>query len=147
LTEISDLEAASALWAGGEPGKEAVRAAWDEARKLDHCTQRTPASPPWSGTSTDQVSLEIGDVSVIVYAAAIAAGWDAEPMEDEAAPAHDHRWAILGVQPHTPTVLFGKPVPHTIVLIRCTECGEPDARMLPGEWTLGDLQATGEQQR
>jgi len=36
-------------------------------------------------------------------------------------------------------VMFGKPVPHTIALIRCTECGEPDTRMLAGEWTLHEL--------
>ena len=119
MTEITDSEAAEVLWASSERGEAAVKRAWEKARRLDHCTQRTSASPPWSGTSIDQVSLDIFDVRAIVYAAYLAAGWDAEPMEDEPAPAHDHQWVILGAQ--------------------------PDARMLPGEWTLETLQAAGEQ--
>jgi len=128
MTEITDAEAAEVLWASSEQGLAATRAAWEKRGSLG-------------------VDLDRADISAIVYAAYLAAGWDAEPMEDEPAPAHDHQWAILGAQPHTPSVMFGKPVPHTIVLIRCTECGEPDSRMLPGEWALEDLQATGEQQR
>lgn len=88
----------------------------------------------------------MAEIAQVVYAAYLAAGWDAEPMEDEP-PAHDHHWAILAAQPHTPFVVLGKPVPHTIVLIRCAECGEPDSRMLPGEWALETLQEAGEQQR
>jgi hypothetical protein len=59
-----------------------------------------------------------------------AAGWDAGPMEDGDTPVHDHHWAILAVQPYTAPVLFGKPIPHTITLIRCTACGEADSRIL-----------------
>lgn len=74
MTEITDAEAAEVLWASSEQGKAAVKAAREKARRLDHCTQRTPASPPWSGTSTDQVSLDIADIGAIVYAAHLAAG-------------------------------------------------------------------------
>jgi hypothetical protein len=69
MTEITDAVVAEVLWASSEQGKAAVKAAWEKAGRLDHCTQRTPASPPWSGTSTDQVSLDIADVGAIVYAA------------------------------------------------------------------------------
>ena len=72
MTDISDAEAAEVLWASSEQGMAAVKAAWDKARVLDHCTQRAPASPPWSGTSTDQVSLDMADVGAIVYAAFLA---------------------------------------------------------------------------
>ena len=135
MTEITDAEAAEVLWASSEQGKAAVRAGWEKARKLG-------LDKP-SGHDPD-----MADIGAIVYAAYLAAGQYAGPMEDdEPAPAHEHHWAILGAQPHTPTAMFGKPVPHTIVLMRCTECGEPDSRMLPGEWTLETLQEMGEQQR
>ena len=68
---------------------------------------------------------------------------EAEPDEPEGEPAHLHHWVILGAQPHIPSVMFGKPVPHTIALVRCTECGMPDALLLAGEWTLDDLRSTG----
>ena len=130
MTEITDAEAAGVLWASSEQGKVAVMAACRKADELG--LTRAPGRPA--------TVIEPADIGAIVYAAYLAAGWDAEPMEDEAAPAHDHQWAVLGAQPHTPSVIFGKPVPHTIVLLRCTECGELDARMLPGEWTLEVLQ-------
>jgi hypothetical protein len=124
MTEITDAEAAEVLWASSEQGKAAVKAAWEWA-DLHHLDK-------W---------MDLADVSAIVYAAYLAAGWDDEPAEDdEPAPAHDHHWVILGAQPHTPPAIFySKPVPHTIVLIRCTECGEPDSRMVAGEWTLHEL--------
>ena len=125
MTEITDAMAAEVLWASSEQGKAAVKAACDRARSF--------------GVLMTGAHLSESNVSGLVYAAFLAAGWDAEPMEDEPAPAHDHQWVILGAQPHTPSVMFGKPVPHTIVLIRCTECGEPDTRMLAGEWTLHEL--------
>ena len=85
--------------------------------------------------------MKLAEAGALTWAAHKAAGLDAEPMEDER-PAHDHQWAILGVQPHTMPVLWGKPAPYAIVLIRCSECGEPDTRTLPGEWTLEDLSKT-----
>ena len=63
--------------------------------------------------------------------------------EGEPAPVHLHHWTILRAQPHIPFTVLVKPVPHTIALVRCTECGEPDALLLVGEWTLEDLRATG----
>jgi hypothetical protein len=121
MTEITDAEAAEVLWASSEQGKSAVQAAWAKALDLNVAFVST--------------GKNMADVRAIVYAAYLAAGWDAEPMEDDE-PAHLHSWGILGAQPHTPFVVIGKPVPHTIVLIRCTECGEPDALMLVGEWTV-----------
>lgn len=56
------------------------------------------------------------------------------------APEHLHSWAVLGVQRSTvPPVIFGMPGKYTIALIRCSQCGEPDTRTLPGEWTMEDL--------
>ena len=118
-------EGAEVAWARSELGKAAHNAAWLKLRELD-LVQYVDAT-------------QLGQ---IIYAALVAAWPATEPMEDVPAPAHDHQWAILGAQPHTPAVMLGKPVPHTIVLIRCTECGEPDTRMLPGEWTLAQLQQT-----
>lgn len=129
MTEITDAQAAEVLWASSEQGKAAVKAAWE-----------------WASSNLD-VWPDMPDMTAIVYAAYLAAGWDAEPMEEEAALAHDHQWAILGAQPHTPTVMFGKPVPHTIVLIQCERCGEPDSRMIAGEWTLREVQGFGGRQR
>src|ERR1019366_2277780 len=105
---------AEVLGASSEQGKAAHQAAWLKLRELGLVP-----------------SVDATQLGQIVYAAFLAAGWDAEPMEDEPAPAHDHQWAILGAQPHTPITPF--------VLIGCTECGEPDSRMLPGEWTLHEL--------
>jgi hypothetical protein len=128
MTELTDAETAEIQWASDGQGKAAVRAAWDRAE----------------GLGLDSRPAGMADVGAIVYAAYVAGGWDAEPMEDdEEVAAHLHSWTILGTQPHTPPVLFGKPVPHTIVLVRCSECGEPDTRMLPGEWTAEDLQRDG----
>ena len=68
-----------------------------------------------------------------------------EPAEDggsEDTPEHLHSWTVLGVQPHSPCAVFGPPQPYTIILVRCSECGEPDTRTRPGEWTLEDLNKT-----
>ena len=125
MTEITDAMAAEVLWASSEQGKAAVRAAWDRAGRVD---------PEWTKGRLDQAGI-----SAVVYAAFLAAGWDAEPVEAEPAPAHDHQWVILGVQPHIRN-LDGTAVSYTVALIRCTECGEPDTRMLAGEWSLHELQ-------
>ena len=66
MTEITDSEAVKVLWASSEQGKAAVKAAHEKARRL--------------GVDIDP--LETG---AIVYAAYLAAGWDAEP-----ALAHEH---------------------------------------------------------
>lgn len=139
MTEITDAEAAEVLWASSEQGKAAVMAAWERWEKIRH--NAPDAALPGI------IMVDRADISAIVYAAYLAAGWDAEAMEDEPAPVHLHCWEILGVQPHMPAVMFGKPIPHTIVLMRCSECGEPDTRMLPGEWAKADLEGSGEQQR
>ena len=64
---------------------------------------------------------------------------DSRP-DDEAA-GHVHRWEVLAVQRHLPLAIIGKPVPHTIVLIRCAACGLPDSLSLIGEWTMQALRA------
>jgi hypothetical protein len=128
MTKITHAEAAEILWASSEQGEAAIKAACDQARSF--------------GVLMTGAHLTESDVSGIVYAAYLAAGWDAEPMEDGDVPVHDHHWTVLGAQPHTPPVLFGKPIPHTIVLIRCTACGEPNSRILPGEWTMEDLRGS-----
>lgn len=135
MTEITDAEAAEERWASSEQGKAAVMAACHKADELGLSRAAGRAA----------VVVEPADISAIVYAACLAAGWDAETMGGEPGPAHLHHWLILGVQPHIPFVVIGKPVPHTIVLMRCSECGEPDTWMLAGEWTPEVLQATGEQ--
>lgn len=147
MTEITDAEATEVLWASSEQSKAAVTTAWETARRLDHCTQRTPASPPWSGTSTDQVSLDIADVAATVYAAYLAAGWDAGPDEPRE---HVHDWKVrnsangISFNPHGgPSVSAAQ----TVALLRCAGCGDVASRILAGRWTLEDLQATGEQQR
>jgi hypothetical protein len=125
MTEITDTEAAEVLWASSEQGKAAHQAAWLKLRELGLVP-----------------SVDATQLGQIVYAAFLAdLRVAAECVEDdEPVPAHDHHWSILGVQPHTPVAMFlAKPVPHTIALMRCTECGEPDTRMLPGEWTLHEL--------
>jgi hypothetical protein len=132
MTDVTDAEAAEVLWASSEQGKAAVQAGWKRAEAIG-------------------ARVYLVEVGAIVYAAYLAAGQDAEPMEDgEAAPAEDepkpahlHSWAVLSVQPHTPWMPFGKPIPHTIALVRCSACGEPDARRLPGEWTAKDLERGG----
>jgi hypothetical protein len=68
---------------------------------------------------------------------------EAPPAEDDQEQAHLHSWVVLGAQPYTPYVMLGKPTPHTIVLIRCSACGEPDTRTLPGTWIVPDLQIEG----
>lgn len=128
MTDISNEETAEVLWASSEQGIAAVKAAWEEACKLRVTEGRYPD--------------KITDYAPIVYAAHLAAGWDSEAMEGDAEPAHLHAWTTLGVQPYIPWVVIGKPIPHIRVLLRCSECGEPDTRTLPGEWTLEDLQAT-----
>ena len=126
MTEITDDEAAEVLWASSEQGKAAVKAAWEKRCLL--------------GTDLDRV-----DIGTIVYAAFLAAGRDAVPGElleaSEPEPAGcEHRWTILAAQETIPPgFTFGKPVPHTAVLTRCEECGQPESWLLIGAWTLEDL--------
>lgn len=74
--------------------------------------------------------------------------WDREDADEAGdGPAHVHHWAVLNVQPHTPWVMLGKPIPHTVALLRCTDCRLPDTVLLTGEWTLAqvrELEAEGE---
>lgn len=70
MTEITDAEVLEIQWASSEQGKAAVRAAWDKAQRLRLNEGRYPTT--------------MADVSAIVYAAYLAAGWDGEPDgEDE----------------------------------------------------------------
>jgi hypothetical protein len=123
MTEITDAMAAEVLWASSEQGKAAVRAGWERAESIG-------------------VRADLAEVGAVVYAAYLAAGWDGEtePGEDEPELAHLHSRVVLAVQPYTPWVVIGKPVPYTIVLMRCSACGEPETRTLLGTWTVEDLQ-------
>jgi len=122
MTEITDAEAAEVLWASGEQGRAAFRGAWVKLHKM--------------GLHQHVDATQLGQV---LYAAHLAMEQAGAELEDEPVPAHLHHWAVLGAQPYTPFVMVGKPVPHTIALVRCLECGEPDSLILAGEWTLGDL--------
>jgi hypothetical protein len=64
-------------------------------------------------------------------------GMGEEPGDD----GHVHHWVILAVQQHLPWVALGRPIPHTITLIRCTVCGLPDSLMLPGKWTRAQMRS------
>jgi hypothetical protein len=128
MTEITDAMAAEVLWASDELGKAAVRAAWDKAKSLGLGTR----------------SADIADIGAIVYAAYLAAGWDAGPTEaDEPELAGcEHKWAVLKVQAVSPSgITFGKPIPHTAALARCRDCGQPESWLLAGEWKRDDLAA------
>ena len=119
MTEITDAEAAEVLWASSEQGKAAVEAAREKARQLLVGSKyNMPAS--------------MAEIGAILYAAYLAAGWDAEPAEDDeftenAEPTRcEHKWAVLKAQAvDPPGFVFGKPVPHTAALARCLDCGLP----------------------
>jgi hypothetical protein len=132
VTDITDAEAAEVLWASSEQGKAAVKAAWEQAGHLGIANQ------PARGRSID-----MSDITAIVYAAYQAAGWDSEPdtaEEDEPVPpACEHDWAILKAQDSTPKFPFS--APHTAVLGRCKDCGQPETWLLVGTWTRDDLAA------
>lgn len=82
MTDITDAEAAEVLWASTEQGRAARLAACRKADELG--LSRTAGRPA--------MVVEPADISAIVYAAYLAAGWDAEPMEEDEPPAHDHQW-------------------------------------------------------
>lgn len=129
MTEITNAEAAEVLWASSEQGEAAVKAAYEYLRNLDE---------------EDGGGRRVGmaDVGAAVYAAYLAAGWDAEPTED-AAHGCQHSWTILGAQEVPPVMAFmTKPVLRTAVLARCAECGEPTSWLLNGTWTLEALRET-----
>jgi urease accessory protein UreF len=131
MTEIADAEAAEVLWASSDQGKAAVRAALDRAWRVD---------PEWT-----KGRLDPPDIAAIVYAAYLAAGWDAEPAEDE--PAHLHSWVTAGVQQvgkSLETLLNLNPA-RTIALLRCSACGDVATRTLPGSWTMEDLRGVDQQ--
>jgi hypothetical protein len=122
VTVITGAEAAEVLWAGSEQGKAAHQAAWLKLHAM--------------GLHQDVDATQLGQV---VYAAHQAAEQACAEPEDEPLPAHLHHWAVLRAQSYTPFAMIGKPVPHTVVLTRCTQCGEPDSLMLAGEWTAEDF--------
>lgn len=122
MTEINDTEAAEVLWSSSEQGKAAFRGAWVKLHKM--------------GLHQHVDATQLGQV---LYAAHLAVEQVAPEPEEEPAPAHLHHWAALAAQRYVPSVMIGKPVPHTVFLVRCTGCGEPDSLMLAGEWTLEDL--------
>jgi hypothetical protein len=59
MTEITDAEVAEIQWASDEPGKAAVRAAWDKAKQLGYA-------------GTPDSDLDMADVGAIVWAAHVA---------------------------------------------------------------------------
>jgi hypothetical protein len=65
MTEITDAEVAEIQWASSEQGMAAVKAACDLARSL--------------GVLGTRAYLTESDVSAIVYAAYLAAGWSGVP--------------------------------------------------------------------
>jgi hypothetical protein len=135
MTDITDAEAAEVLWASSDEGKAAVLAACRKADDLG--LPGTCGRPP--------AVIEPADISAIVYAAYLAAGWDAEPAEDE--PAHLHSWVTAGVQQvgkSLETLLNLNPA-RTIALLRCSACGDVATRTLPGSWTLEDLRGVDQQ--
>lgn len=129
MTEISDAELDEITWANSDQGQAAVRAAWEKTKEV--ALRRWQDQKP-VGAGID---IDIADVSAIVYAAYLAAGWGAEPTED-AVHGCQHSWTILDAQEVPPIMAFiTKPIPRTAVLTRCTTCGEPTARVLDGTWT------------
>jgi hypothetical protein len=139
---VTDAEAAAeARWANTTQGKAAFTAAWGKLREagLHQYVDATQLSVIIYAAHLAVDPLQRADARI----AALAGGQD-EPEEDPPPPAHLHYWAVLRAQPHTQSVIpFGPPVPGTIVLIRCTGCGEPDSLILPGEWTTEDLSLPG----
>ena len=124
MTEITDAEAAEVLWASSEQGKAAHQAAWLKLRELGLVP-----------------SVDATQLGQIVYAAFLAAGWDGGTAPAEAV-GHVHDWKVHGKQGDISVNPTGGPsfdLQTTVALMRCTECGEPDTRMLPGEWTLHEL--------
>jgi hypothetical protein len=121
MTEITAGELAEIQWANSDAGKAAFKAAWGKLRSM--------------GLTAHVDATQLGQ---IVYAAHLAD----DPGEPEAEPvpqaaAHVHDWLVLGTQSHIPFTPLGPP--HTIALIRCRVCGEPDAVILVGEWSRDDL--------
>ena len=130
MTETTDAEAAEILWASSEQGNAAVEAALKKAQRLG-----------WAVATTGIAA----DIAAVIYAAYLAAGWDAEPdgPDEESEPESscgEHQWALLKAQDATPKFPFSSP--HTAVLARCLECAQPEAWLLIGAWTLEDLQGT-----
>ena len=124
MTEISDDEVAEIQWASSEQGKAAVRAAWEKAKRLG-------LDKP-SGRD-----LDMAGTGAIIYAAYLAAGWDAGvPAEDV------HRWKVHGNQENisfNPTGGASFGYRSTIVLMRCAACGDVKTVNLAGLWTLEEL--------
>jgi hypothetical protein len=134
VTDITDAEAAEVLWTSSEQGKAAVEAAWEKASQMGLRRSVT-------GSAASTVTM--ADITAIVYAAYQAAGWDSEPdtaeEDDPVPPACEHDWAILKAQDSTPKFPFS--APHTAVLGRCKDCGQPETWLLVGTWTRDDLAA------
>ena len=102
------------------------RAAWDKTKALGLGTR----------------AVDMADVGAIVYAAYLAAGWDAEPGEPRE---HVHAWEVRNSADGISFNPTGGPsvgVTQTIVLLRCDGCGDVASRILTGRWTLEDLRDT-----
>jgi hypothetical protein len=56
-------------------------------------------------------------------------------------PAHEHTYKEIQVAPISITAPFTDRIRATLVLHRCTECGDKYVQELQGEWTL--LQVRG----
>lgn len=62
------------------------------------------------------------------------------PGQPEQAGGCAHHWVLRKAQPApAPYSTFGNHDPYTLVLGQCTQCGEPETWLLPGEWTLEDI--------
>jgi hypothetical protein len=134
MTDISEEavpEGSWAPWARTAQGAFAVKCGWDAACQLGI-------------TGPDGRLLDMDEIAAIVHAGLLATADDEpEPMADEPAGCV-HRWDILSAQEATPPgFTFGKPVPHTAVLTRCRNCGQPESWLLIGAWDLKDLQGNG----
>lgn len=64
-------ESAEVLWASSEQGQAAVKAAWERWERI----RRDAPDAALPGI----IFVDQADVRAIVYAAYLAAGWDAEP--------------------------------------------------------------------
>jgi hypothetical protein len=124
MTDIADAEAAEVLWASSEQGKAAILAGCRKADDLG--LPGTRGRPP--------AVIEPADISAIVYAAYLAAGWDAEPGKPAKLPPRGSD----GMRDLTCGACgggFGTNFSEEEI-----ECAHCDARRCPhcGEWFGGD---------
>jgi hypothetical protein len=59
-------------------------------------------------------------------------------------PVHEHTYKEIHVCPINITAPFTTGIRATLVLHRCTECGDKYVQELQGEWTLPQVRGIGE---